>query len=59
MAEIARLKHAADVEVRVLSVPEDWNPPKPGTFVKQTMNELADLGERLGADPSSWTTTPP
>jgi hypothetical protein len=23
-------------------------------FVKETMNNLADLGERMGADPASW-----
>jgi predicted acylesterase/phospholipase RssA len=58
-AEIVRLKHNADVEVRVLAVPETWVPPKPGTFVKEVMNALADLGERLGADPASWRTEPP
>ena len=59
MAEISRLKHNADVEVRVVAVPETWKPPKPGVFVKETMNELADLGERMGADPANWKTTPP
>jgi hypothetical protein len=34
-------------------------PSKPGTFVKEVMNELADLGERMGADPASWRTDPP
>jgi len=32
----------------------DWSPPGPGVFVKGTMNNLADLGERMGADPASW-----
>jgi hypothetical protein len=59
MAEISRLKRKADVEVRVVSIPGDWFPPKPGAFVKEVMNELADLGERMGADPSSWSTEPP
>jgi predicted acylesterase/phospholipase RssA len=58
-AEIVRLKHNAVVEVRVLAVPDTWVPPKPGTFVKEVMNALADLGERLGADPASWRTDPP
>jgi hypothetical protein len=40
-------------------VPNDFVPPKPGTFVKETMNALADLGEEMGADPSSWLTSPP
>jgi hypothetical protein len=28
-------------------------------FVKETMNNLVDLGEKMGADPSSWSTSPP
>ncbi len=59
MAEIARLKHRLDVEVRVMAVPDYWVPPKPGTFEAEVMNELADLGEKMGADPTSWRTDPP
>jgi hypothetical protein len=60
MAEISRLKRHAEVEVRRVEIPGDWSPPKPGTFVKETMNNLADLGERMGADPSSsWRSDPP
>ena len=59
MAEIARLKRKADVEVRAVSIPADWFPPVPGTFVKETMNNLVDLGEKMGADPSSWSDKPP
>ncbi|MDV3241242.1 MULTISPECIES: patatin-like phospholipase family protein [Methylocaldum] len=59
LAEISKLKRGADVEIRVISVPADWTPPKPGVFVKETMNALADLGERMGANPSSWRTEPP
>jgi hypothetical protein len=59
LAEIHRLKYKADIEVRVMAVPEDYVPSKPGTFVKEVMNELADLGERMGADPASWRTDPP
>jgi predicted acylesterase/phospholipase RssA len=59
LAEIAKLKRGADVEIRVISVPADWTPPKPGVFVKETMDALADLGERMGANPSSWRTEPP
>jgi predicted acylesterase/phospholipase RssA len=58
-AELAHLKHNADVEVRVMAVPDAWVPPKPGTFQKEVMNALADLGERMGADPASWRTEPP
>jgi hypothetical protein len=47
------------VEVRVMAVPETWVPPKPGTFQPDVMNELADLGERMGAEPASWRTEAP
>ena len=59
MAEIARFKRKADMEVRVVSIPEDWMPPAPGAFVKETMNELVELGERLGENPESWSDKPP
>jgi hypothetical protein len=59
MAELAKLKNNVEIEVRVLAVPDEWVPPKPGTFVKEVMNELADLGEKMGADPASWRTDPP
>jgi len=58
-AEIMRLKYGADVQVRVMAVPESWVPPKPGSFVSEVMNELADLGEKMGADPSAWMTEAP
>ena len=59
LAEVARLKYGADVEVRVMAVPESYVPSKPGSFVSEVMNELADLGEKMGADPSSWLTEAP
>jgi hypothetical protein len=59
MAEISRLKRGAEIEVRVMSIPEDWAPPKPGVFIKETMNNLADIGERMGADPASWRAESP
>ena len=59
MAEISRLKRQAAVEVRVVSIPGDWSPPVPGVFKKETMNNLADLGEKMGADPASWSNEPP
>jgi hypothetical protein len=59
MAEISRLKRKADVEVRIVSIPGDWTPPVAGVFVKETMNNLADLGEKMGADPASWSSEPP
>jgi predicted acylesterase/phospholipase RssA len=59
MAELSRLKRGAPTEIRIVAVPNDWAAPKPGVFIKETMNALADLGEKMGADPNSWMTTPP
>ena len=53
-AKIAKLEYNADAEIRLVSIPGDWFPPAPGVFVKETMHNLADLGERMGADPDSW-----
>ncbi len=58
MAEISRLKRKADVEVRLVSIPGDWLPPALEPFNKETMNNLADLGEKMGADPASWSSEP-
>jgi hypothetical protein len=58
-ARLAKLQYNADVEVRVVAVPDGWVAPKPGVFERETMNALADMGERMGADPGSWRTTPP
>ena len=43
------------VEVRIMAVPDAWAPQVAGTFKKEVMNDLADLGEKMGADPASWT----
>jgi hypothetical protein len=59
LAEVSRLKYKIDVEVRYIAVPDDWVPPKPGVFDKDVMNTLADMGERMGADPSSWRSEEP
>ena len=58
-AELIHLKQKVDVEVRVIAVPESFVPSVPGTFQKEVMNALADLGEKMGADPSSWRSEPP
>jgi len=58
-AEISRLKRGADIEVRFVAVPNNWVPPQPGVFIKETMNNMADLGEKMGADPLSWSSEPP
>jgi predicted acylesterase/phospholipase RssA len=57
--EINEIKYGADVEVRLMAVPDSWVPPSPGVFKNDVMNNLADLGEKMGADPASWRTTPP
>jgi Patatin-like phospholipase len=59
MAEISRLKRGADVQVRVVAVPDNWVPPVPGVFKRESMNALVDMGEAMGADPSSWRNEPP
>ena len=58
-AELTRRKYGIDVEVRIMAVPESWVPPAAGTFQKEVMNALADLGEKMGADPASWRTGVP
>jgi predicted acylesterase/phospholipase RssA len=58
-AELVRLKYGADVQVHVMAVPEEWVPPRPGSFQAEVMNSLADLGEKLGANPKSWRTVAP
>jgi hypothetical protein len=47
------------VEVRVVSIPGDWVSPVPGMFIKESMNNLVDLGEKIGADLASWSNEPP
>jgi len=59
MAEIAKLQRNVEIEVRVMAVPDEWVPPKPGTFVAEVMNNLADVGEKMGANPASWLTEAP
>src|SRR4051812_35926541 len=59
LAEITRMKRNADIEVRVMCIPDDWVPPNDRVFDKEVMNNLADIGERMGADPSSWLTESP
>jgi predicted acylesterase/phospholipase RssA len=59
LAEISRMKRNVDVEVRLMCIPDDWVPPNQKVFDKEVMNNLADLGERMGAHPSAWRTEPP
>jgi hypothetical protein len=59
MADVARMKWKADVEAQIAAISDEWRAPKPGAFVKETINSLADFGERMGSDPKSWITEPP
>lgn len=57
MLQAALLKHEGlDVEFRYISIPDDWRAPKPGIFIKETMESLAELGLKMGADPAMWQT---
>jgi hypothetical protein len=46
-------------QVRIVFIPGEWTPPVPGVFIKETMNNLADLGIKMGADLASWSNAPP
>ncbi len=54
-ADYVNAKYGTNIEVRVISIPNDWRPPVAGDFQKETMESLTDLGRRLGSDPASWT----
>jgi predicted acylesterase/phospholipase RssA len=54
MSKLDEMKWKVDIQVRVAAIPNEWMPPKPGSFQKETMNALVDIGERMGADPKSW-----
>lgn len=43
-----------DVEYFYIAVPDDFRVPVQGTFKKETMQALSELGTRLGQDPASW-----
>lgn len=59
LSALTHYRYGNDVEVRYIAVPDDWIPQNPGIFDREVMNALADLGERMGADPASWLTEPP
>lgn len=48
-----------EVEFRFVAIPDAWEPPVKGTFQKQTMQALVELGRKMGADPASWRTVIP
>ena len=51
---LLRVAGTVETEFHVISIPNEWRPPKPGVFVKETMVSLAKLGREMGRDPSSW-----
>lgn len=53
-ADYVNAKFGTDIEVRVVSIPNDWRPPVAGDFEQPTMESLTDLGRKLGSDPASW-----
>jgi len=60
MVEVAETEHGADVEFRVVAIPEDAPAGKAhDLFDKAYMLELEKLGRTMGADPSSWRTDIP
>ncbi len=54
-ADYVNARFGADIEVRVVAIPDAWRPPTEGSFERATMDSLATLGREMGADPSSWT----
>jgi hypothetical protein len=52
-AEVLK-REGLDVQFHYVSIPDPWRAPKPGIFVKETMESLAELGRKMGADPASW-----
>lgn len=57
--EVLRAKEGVDIEFRLIGIPDSWRPPVKGSFKKETMNSLAEIGLQLGADPGAWRTTVP
>ncbi|MBS0190930.1 MAG: patatin-like phospholipase family protein [Phycisphaerales bacterium] len=55
--ELLRKVDGLDVEYFYLAVPDDFRVPVEGTFQKETMRALSDLGYKLGSEPESWHTT--
>lgn len=57
--KLAREKHHADIEFRYVCIPPDWRAPEEGIFKKKTMDDLAEVGLKMGADPTNWLGEPP
>jgi predicted acylesterase/phospholipase RssA len=52
-------KMPGEIEFRFIAIPDEWVPPVKGTFKRETMQSLVELGRKLGADTRSWRTTIP
>ena len=60
MVNDARTELGLDAELHLTSIPDDA--PRRKTeemFDREYMRELGNLGRKMGADPSSWTTEVP
>jgi len=55
-AALIRATTGAEIEVRYVAIPDDFRGSESGIFNKKTMDDLAKLGIKMGADPSSWKT---
>ena len=58
-AELTTLRGEGKCEVHLVAIPDSWRPPQEGIFIKETMENLADLGEKMGKDPASWMSEVP
>ena len=54
--EAIRATEGADIELRYVSIPDDWRPERQQLFYAPNMRSLAEIGLRMGADPGSWKT---
>lgn len=51
-----RSAEGADIELRYVSIPDDWRATRQQLFYPPNMRSLAEIGLRMGADPASWKT---
>jgi len=55
--ELMRKVDGLDVEYLYVAIPDEFRVPVEGTFKKETMQALSDLGHKMGTEPQSWNTT--
>lgn len=48
MVELMKLRDGTDVDLKIVAIPDEWRAPKQGVFIKETMDDLVNLGERMG-----------